>query len=756
MCSLPICASMVGFLFMITPDVPQTETEIYTHFTCLTLKRTINKRPDVDTDDVFKMNNLSSQEKKALNQICKLSLHKTILNKQVLHQNEVDFIHEKYRDMSLGLITIDRTTDLYGFKNIYTFLHLTFQEYLAAYHMSTLSDEEQSMLIQEHGHKIHMKEVWKFYCGLVRDPSIRLREILNTAKLEIIHSIQCVYESQQPSACNVVLDYMNSYLEFKYHHFSTPELSALAYVMANASTPFSLSLYHCDINSRTIGIVLSKHPNYPMLQEFKYYSDRLNQFEVKRLERCLSQFKSVNSLTLSATYRSNSYGLGDIIYPIQAVSTLNLQSITVDPITLKTIISNSKGIQSLTLCDSIESAEVQVLGKYLKHCKELKELDISWNYLVDSDAELLAKSLEFCTSLKTINIRFNNFSNRGVLALLQSLQHCSLVVRSTDIDTNNAVLIDGLKDCTSLQELHFSYTVSHRASANFASHSRNWKELHTLEFTRCLRNNPETLEVSKGLKQLRSLQVLTISENDFSDEGAVELATGISHCTTLRALEFSWNKNVTDRGVAAIAISKNLKNLQELNFSYSKHSNVVKPSTTAITAVVESIQELKNLRILNLGYSKFGDKGAEALSVGIITLHNLEKLSLGGNNITAVGAYPLIQSLRQCPNLIALDLRENTIGTDGSRIISACLIYWSNLQELNLSGDHKLPIIFENIDRQGVLALVENLHHCSQLTKLNLTFNLMGDEGGRETTRLLPKPHLPLPASQQHHKRRYI
>ena len=497
--------------------------------------------------------------------------------------------------------------------------------------------------------------------------------------------------------------------------------------MANAYTPFSLSLYNCDVNSEAISIVLSRHANYPMLQELKYYINHLNQFEVKCLEQCLSHFKSIKSFTLSARYKLNSCSLDDM-YPIQAFSITNLK-IPAWPKTLKTILCNNKGIRHLTLCHCIGTAEIQVLAEHITHCNELRKLDISRNYLVDSDAEILTGSLKFCTRLKTIIIRYNRFSNEGVIALLQSLKHCSLVIHSRDIMRSNGVIIDSFKDCTHLQELHFTYTVSEWASIYFALHSKNWKDLHTLEFSKCLHNDA-TLEVSNGLKQLHSLQVLTISENDFSDEGAVKLAEGISHCTNLKVLKFRWNKNVTDIGITALAISlKKLKNLQEFNFSYSKHNYAeLQPLATAITAVADSLQDLKNLQVLNLGYSKFGDKGAEALSGGITALNSLEKLRLGGNQITAIGSYPLVQSLRQCPNLIALDLRENTIGTDGSRIISACLIYWSNLQELNLSGDHKLPIIFENIDRQGVLALVENLHHCSQLTKLNLTFNLMGDE----------------------------
>ena len=128
MCYLPIHAAMVGFLFKVNRSVPQTETEMYKHFTLLTLKRHFTK-DSLSHDASLDLKNLIGDEGKLFNQICQLALEKTILNKQVLHQDEVmsHFQSTQERDISLGLITVDRTAGLYGFKDIYTFLHLTFQ-----------------------------------------------------------------------------------------------------------------------------------------------------------------------------------------------------------------------------------------------------------------------------------------------------------------------------------------------------------------------------------------------------------------------------------------------------------------------------------------------------------------------------------------------------------------------------------------------------------------------------------------------------
>ncbi len=140
MCYLPIHAAMVAFLFEITGKVPKTETEIYKLFTRFTLMRNLSKSNKIDVNDID-VHNLSREDESSFKQICRLAF-----DNQVLHQDEVSsyFQVKKDVDISLGLITVDRTANLYGFKDIYTFLHLTFQEYLAAYYISVLSDEEQT------------------------------------------------------------------------------------------------------------------------------------------------------------------------------------------------------------------------------------------------------------------------------------------------------------------------------------------------------------------------------------------------------------------------------------------------------------------------------------------------------------------------------------------------------------------------------------------------------------------------------------
>ena len=65
-------------------------------------------------------------------------------------QQEADTIDE-----SLGLITVDWKATVCGFQNMYSSCHLTFQECVAACHISRLDVQEQLAIIQSCGPMEH-------------------------------------------------------------------------------------------------------------------------------------------------------------------------------------------------------------------------------------------------------------------------------------------------------------------------------------------------------------------------------------------------------------------------------------------------------------------------------------------------------------------------------------------------------------------------------------------------------------------------
>ena len=109
---------------------------------------------------------LPDKERGVFTQICELAFEKTKLSRHVMKGSEIKFFDLVSSDKdSLGLITVDHLARVHGMENLYTFLHLTFQEYLAAYHIARLGEEEQLKVISKYCSKKNM-QVFLWACRL--------------------------------------------------------------------------------------------------------------------------------------------------------------------------------------------------------------------------------------------------------------------------------------------------------------------------------------------------------------------------------------------------------------------------------------------------------------------------------------------------------------------------------------------------------------------------------------------------------------
>ena len=105
---------------------------------------------------------------------------------------------------SLGLVTVDSTAKMFDYEDLFSFLHLTFQEFLAAYFISELNESEQLKVIEKYISNKEMLMVWKFYCGIEKSDNPRKKQlelIMRSKLMSDMHRIQCAFESQQQSVC---------------------------------------------------------------------------------------------------------------------------------------------------------------------------------------------------------------------------------------------------------------------------------------------------------------------------------------------------------------------------------------------------------------------------------------------------------------------------------------------------------------------------------------------------------------------------
>ena len=283
MCYLPLHAAMIACLFdRMGSSLPDTETEIYRHFTLYTLIRSLSQLEDrVRSDSDVYLENfeaLPSEHYGVFTEICQLAFNATIEKKQIFNQCEVrdSFQLRKGLDTerSLGLIRIDRHQLLYGHTDTYSFLHLTFQEFLAAVHMTRLGVEEQTRCIENHSKEQHMNVVWKFFCGLTKLSDERtmrcFSKILEHSANSLLH-MHCAYESQSEIACNTLVSTNSGAVKVHKETLNPSDLSAIMFVVLKAQEPLKeISLTSCHIGQEGVHAAINPIPgSIVQLRELK-------------------------------------------------------------------------------------------------------------------------------------------------------------------------------------------------------------------------------------------------------------------------------------------------------------------------------------------------------------------------------------------------------------------------------------------------------------------------------------------------------
>ena len=167
-------------------SLPRTITQLYTQL-CLTI---LNRYLEANTEhsSVRKFEKLPSALYKQFLELSKLAY-------EGFEREDVIF----YSDIGEHFGFLDAVPDLYGGREIsFNFLHLTLQEFLAAYHISHMSDSGVE-LFRNRGEDERWNVVWRFVAGLRGSMYLDSSSVgvwIEGNRLSVFF-IQCLFEAQR-------------------------------------------------------------------------------------------------------------------------------------------------------------------------------------------------------------------------------------------------------------------------------------------------------------------------------------------------------------------------------------------------------------------------------------------------------------------------------------------------------------------------------------------------------------------------------
>ena len=574
MCFLPVHAAMISFLYKIKGgNIPATQTKIYEEFTRFMILRHL-RRQDKGIK-VPSLKELGGEAKKNFDSLCFLAYSMSTRKVQVISGEELS--HEFSLDVSsddswsLGLVTVNSTAKLSGMDKLYTFLHLTFQEFLTAYYIASLDIKKQVELLTTN-FDVSIEQTLSetaatFLCGLVNfeGKESLLHRVTNQFEDFTTVLLSMAFESQQQHVCDIVLELCEGKVDLN-SNLSAMDISSLQYVVSTTSKQITA----IKINIDEIQQTLRKIPKNQFIDlvKLKIYNHILNPTELAVVCDALKHCTNLKKLKLCFS----GAGIGDYERVSDAFHGLT-------------------GIQKMNLifCHCSEGIMSLLLG--LQNISGL-QLQLRFEGLGQRGAQEISKGLQLLSGvcLSSLHIKQSDLGLDDAMALSEALE-CHLKLLNSLIVENNtisslgaSIVASALQTPSSLSYLEMSHSnLDDEGAINVAA---GMKFMPFLEYL-YLNNNcfgPEgATALGNEMENLTELQQLEISHNNVGPCGARAIACGIAHCTEMKRLLMS-NSNIDIDSATKIILS--LKN-SPIEFSdFSIDYNIREESTFEVSGLI--------------------------------------------------------------------------------------------------------------------------------------------------------------------------
>ena len=451
-CYLPLNATILVHLFKSDRNtLPTTLYGIFSSLVFNCIQRHLKLRTQYKDVSIESLDQLPEVAKKPFSVLCQLAYDGVMERKIIFTSLPADVNTLSLLQGVESFIGREKAVS-------YNFIHLSIQELLAAWYIATqLPASEQVSKFNELFHTSCFNAIFQYYSAItkLKTPGIkdvvinvaktyenrrRFSSISNKDKLLMLSLLHCLYEAQDPSLCESVVQQLKQRLNLSSTTLTPSDCLCIGYFLAHvckmAIGKFSVVINYCNIGDKGCKYLvnglhecLDTHSTVTTLLKMYLRNNGISHHGVHHLSTLL-KISCIDFLNLAS---NNLLSEQDTIHAaIDSDSDfLSKQNATMS-VTFGTFCEQLKytALRELLLdgC-GLTSQCTESLAEALTTNKHLEKLDITDNALCDDGIQHLAHALRVNQGLKTLYLNSCGMTDVGLECLAKSLQHNNVLTQ---------------------------------------------------------------------------------------------------------------------------------------------------------------------------------------------------------------------------------------------------------------------------------------------------------------------------------------
>ena len=475
-CSVPLnCAIICHLCHHFEGALPTTMTELYTTIVLNVILRNIQKKSEYESiTSLPHFDSLPSSLQQPWSLLCELAFLTLSEDKVVFSHEEVSTRFQNVTSaLCFGLLQSAESVLLHGHGVSFHFLHLTFQEYLAALYLVRQPTDKQLQLCQFPATSGRLDMVWRFFFGIkfvICKQAVYSKVLTKLMRykyrpgydhqLSLCHfALEANQRSVDTLIASKIRDANNDgYIRF--HARTAFDSAAVIHVITNlqdcciiidlsdyglgdkqiTSLASALADKYGKLHVRSLSLCAcgNRLSDQSLTDFFDRASPAFNQslWEVILSNNIIGP-KTINSLTTVLAKSFSNYDDDEEVYPSLCLAEASLGVDGVRALVNALCANSLACLQKLSLARSLTddantNAEL-ILALGSGHCSRLKELDLYRNNLGTPGGKALGQVLSGLCALISLDLAETMLGDEGISALIQNLNGtCELTYLGLD------------------------------------------------------------------------------------------------------------------------------------------------------------------------------------------------------------------------------------------------------------------------------------------------------------------------------------